>query len=495
MQTDAVAILIFGFVSGVVIGSLFHFGWPWPAFFATLSLVLSFFFGFRAAGAALTIPFFLFATALGLARVEVESSRYVNDLAFVEGKPVVVRGLVTEYPDQREKNIHLIIAPETVSISGATTTSRERLLVVADIFPAARYGDEVALYGKIQAVRNFKDNQTRFDYKDYLEKRGIFHELVYPKISVTSSGHGNPVLATLFSFREKFSASLRRNVEEPEASLGLGMLIGEKHALPPELLDVFKRAGIIHLIVLSGYNITLVAQFLMFLFSFLPILGRSIFGAAGIILFILMTGGGASAIRAGLMAGIALLGVATGRTYDAGRALFVAGFLMLLENPNILLYDSSFQLSFIATLGLIYLTPHISRRLSLIRWKPLRELISQTLATQVSVLPLLIYLSGLVSTVALPVNLLVLPSVPLSMLGAAASGALGFLSGTLALPAALMTSLFLKHTIVTAEFFSSFSWATFSVALSLLAVILIYAFAVVAYLLWSDKKENAAHLP
>jgi competence protein ComEC len=254
------------------------------------------------------------------------------------------------------------------------------------------------------------------------------------------------------------------------------MLIGEKHALPQTILDDFKQAGVIHLVVLSGYNIALVSQFFIKIFSFLPILYRTSMGGVAIILFVLMTGGGASVIRAAVMALIALLGIATGRTYDAGRALFVAGFLMLLENPNVLIFDPSFQLSFLATLGLIYLTPLISARLARLRLVWLRELLSQTLATQIAVLPLLIYMSGSVSLLSIPANIMILPTVPFAMMGSFVSGLLGFIGQTIALPFSLATSAFLSYSIFTAKFFAGLPFSAVTVPAgigSLTALILI----------------------
>lgn len=454
MRDRFLHIFIFGFVTGVVAGSFVHFGFALVFFSFILGLaVLAAPRRFSSSRPFFTVSVFLLALSLGLARVEFESYRYENILSGFENSRVTLNAVVSEFPDVRETNTHLILTPKNIN---------EDLLVIAGLFPAFHYGDEVSLSGTIKPIENFSVDGSagrHFDYKEYLSKDGIFHEMIYPEISVISPGKGNPILQKLFAFREKFSDSLRQSIREPEASLGLGMLIGEKHSLPQSLLDAFKRAGIIHLVVLSGYNIALVSQFFTKIFSFLPILFRASAGAIAIVLFVLMTGGGASAVRAAIMALIALLGIATGRTYDAGRALFIAGFLMLLENPNILIFDASFELSFLATLGLIYLTPVVS--LYLIRVKPawFRELLSQTISTQVAVLPLLIYMSGMISIVALLVNILVLPTVPFAMLGSFVTGFAGFPGAVIAAPFAIATSSLLSYTVITAEFFSSLPFA------------------------------------
>ena len=130
-----------------------------------------------------------------------------------------------------------------------------------------------------------------------------------------------------------------------------------------DLLQLFRIVGLIHIVVLSGYNMTVVADGVARLFRFLSLRSRTVVGTVLIILFSLMVGGGATVIRAAIMTILALIARTLGRVADAGRLLFIAGIIMLLENPRILLGDPSFQLSFLATLGLIYLSPLVEKRL------------------------------------------------------------------------------------------------------------------------------------
>ena len=172
---------------------------------------------------------------------------------------------------------------------------------------------------------------------------------------------------------------------------------------------------------------TLVSEWLVVAFRRLGFSGSLSAGAIGIVLFAVMTGGGATVMRAAIMAVLVLLAKATGRNYDMGRALLFAGTLMVIRNPSILLFDPSFQLSFLASLGLIFVSPIVERRTTLFKKFPMwREVFVSTLATQVMVLPLLLSQTGMFSLVALPVNLIVLPAIPLTML-------LGFMSAVLTL--------------------------------------------------------------
>lgn len=210
--------------------------------------------------------------------------------------------------------------------------------------------------------------------------------------------------------------SISSVVPEPHASLLGGLVFGAKRSLGTELLDKFRTAGVIHIVVLSGYNVTIVADAIMRALSFLPQTFSMMFGGAGIILFAIMTGGNATIVRASVMALLVVIARATGRVYEITVALIVAGFLMILHNPKILAFDASFQLSFLATLGLVYLAPLLERYFHFVPKKfQIREFALSTTATQLFVLPFLLYRIGEISLVALPANILILAFVPLTM--------------------------------------------------------------------------------
>jgi competence protein ComEC len=163
----------------------------------------------------------------------------------------------------------------------------------------------------------------------------------------------------------------------------------------------FKVSGLQHILVLSGYNVTIVAESFMKMFSFMPLaLGRS-FGAASILFFALFTGASATTVRASIMALIVLLSRSTARTYDISRALVIAALCMVVHNPMILMFDVSFELSFIATLGLIYVAPLMHDKLGWVTEKMnVREILSSSIGTQVFVVPFLMHVMGSVSLIA-----------------------------------------------------------------------------------------------
>jgi competence protein ComEC len=159
------------------------------------------------------------------------------------------------------------------------------------------------------------------------------------------------------------------------------------------------------------------------------------------------------------MALLALFARATGRTYDAIRALVVVFVSMLLFSPLELVYDPGFQFSFAATLGLIIFSTPLQMRLLWVRGRVLREVVATTLAAQLFVLPLLLYQTGNLSLIAVPANILVLPSIPFAMAASAIAGIAGLAFPTASVVIALPAYALLSYVIGMAEFFAHLPFA------------------------------------
>jgi competence protein ComEC len=301
--------------------------------------------------------------------------------------------------------------------------------VGADRFGEYEYGDTVRVEGKLSSPRNFASNGGRtFDYIDYLGKDGIYYEFKKARVDVLKKSDSRNITGFLFRMKKKFIENLGRVLGEPHAALAAGLVVGEKASLGKDLVDDFRKAGLIHIVVLSGYNITIIAASIRKILGFLPRSTGIILGGMGIILFGILVGGGATVIRSCIMALIALCAELARRDYAVSRALFIAAALMLIQNPLILFYDPSFQLSFMATLGLILLSSPLEQKLGFITEKiGIRSLVASTLATQIFVSPFIFYMMGQLSIVGIFVNIIVLPFIPLTMLLVFLTGFLGFI--------------------------------------------------------------------
>ncbi|MBI5134368.1 MAG: ComEC family competence protein [Candidatus Taylorbacteria bacterium] len=386
------------------------------------------------------------------------------------GEVASLSGTVCSEPEERDTAQRFCFAPES---------SPDRVLVTAARYPLYSYGDRLSASGKLSSPRNFEayEGGPEFDYVSYLAKEGIRYTMFMPHIELSGRDQGHGLLRTLYAAKRSFVERMQFLFPEPESSLLGGLLLGEKDSLPKDVVEDFKDAGLVHILVLSGYNVTIVAESLMKAFSFLPrTFGRSA-GALSIVLFAVMTGASATTVRASVMALIVLLAKSASRRYDITRALITAAFFMVLHNPSILAFDMSFQLSFLATLGLIYVAPLALERLGFVteRFK-LREVAAATVGTQVAVLPFLMHAMGQVSLISLVTNLLVLPFVPYAMLGGFGAIALGSVSSAIAFPLAWATSLVLSYMIRVAAVFAQVPFASIQATASAGALAVVYVF-------------------
>ena len=141
---------------------------------------------------------------------------------------------------------------------------------------------------------NFLTDQGKiFDYVNYLRKDGIFFTMSYPQIDIVSRGNGNFIKNALFSAKEKFMEKINFLIPNPESIFMGGLLFGEKSDFDKSLKQNFVDTGMIHLVTLSGYKITMIASWFMRIFSFLPKIFGIWIGILGVWLFVLMTGGAA----------------------------------------------------------------------------------------------------------------------------------------------------------------------------------------------------------
>ena len=227
---------------------------------------------------------------------------------------------------------------------------------------------------------------------------------------------------------------------EPEAALAAGILLGVRSSIDPAINDAFARAGLTHVVAISGWNIAIVAAIAAAASRPLTRLpsGRwlaAIAAMSAVAAYVLLTGASPSVVRAALMAGALLLARLGGTRSHAMSALMLAALLMLAVSPAIA-WDVGFQLSALATAGLIWFGAAFAARLN--RWPALvREPVALTLAAQVTTLPVILLNFERLSLIAPAANVLVVPLVPLVMLGSALAAGAGAVGDALPLAGAV----------------------------------------------------------
>lgn len=495
--------LVTGLASGVLFRSFNSAPWSLYLFLVTLVVIL--------VGAHICMPrpsyllgaLVCISMVCGMLRTSSFDQTH-TDLDTHLNARVQYTGTVIRDPDIREKS-------QRVTIRIVDRDADVTVLAVAPHQPVVAVGDRVSVAGRLTLPAPFEtDGGRTFAYDRYLQKDGVSYLLNVARITPLSPAPWYSIPAALARVKHLFLSGLGATLPDQNAALAGGIVIGGKTGLAKDLQQAFIMSGLVHVIVLSGYNVTIVAEWMMTILAYLTTSrrARALAGALALLLFVGIAGFSATAVRATLMALIALYARATGRTYAASRALVVAVIVMLLWNPLYLAFDPGFGLSVAATAGLLWLSPLIEQwfiktRIRLGRQEPNRaqrfwiEAVSSTLAAQVGVLPLLLYNTGNVSLVALPANLLVVAVMPLAMAVSAVAGIGGALlsstspsiAAVLAAPAHFITS----YTILVAQKSAALPGATLTInAFSFWWVVAAYA-ALIA-IAWSKRASMTDQL-
>ncbi|MCB0242116.1 MAG: ComEC/Rec2 family competence protein [Anaerolineae bacterium] len=369
-----------------------------------------------------------------------------TDLAFHNGSLdnptwTTVTGVMVKPPEARDTRVRIRLRAESLTLAnqGDPLPVDGDALLTVDRALGLRYGDRIAVHGRLEDAPVFED----FDYREYLARQGVHTLVQQPQVTVLGHGYGHRFWEALYRFRDHAQAVIARLLPEPESGLLTGILLGVETGIDPALYDMFNRTGVSHIIVISGFNITIVAGLLTAIFArliggkraFWPVIG-------GIILYTLLVGADAAVVRAAIMGVLVALAVYLNRRSTAAVSLFVAGFLMTLLNP-LTLWDVGFELSFIATLSLVmFATPmtqwfeaRVNARLpsSVARTATgfLNDALIVTLAATILTLPLIAFYFGRVSVVSPLTNLLVLPVQPYVMIWGGLGTILGLIGESL----------------------------------------------------------------
>ena len=461
-------IAVIGFAAGIALGTFYSVPVPVSAFVGLLGVIILLFARSAASmGAALLVMF----VAFGLIRVALEPSAPPDAFLPLFDTNVELVGTVKGDPDIRETT-------QRVTVEVEHEGARMRLLAVLTLHPELPHGERISVAGKLERPEPFDTDGGRvFRYDRFLAKDGIFGIVEYAQVEkLEGPVFWSRVQGSLYAVKHAFTDGLGRALPEPYAGLAAGIIAGGKQGLGKELLDAFTIAGLVHIVVLSGYNVMIVAEGVLRMFGFLKKRVAASAAAFTIGLFVLAAGAGAASIRAGTMVGVALFARASGRTYDALRALLLVLMLMLLANPLLLVHDPGFQFSFAATLGLILAASPLEARLVWVRPAFLRDILATTLAAQLFVLPLLLYQTGNLSPLALPANLLALPVVPLAMLCSAIAGVSGVMVPAIAPALGVPALVLLGYLVELTQFTVSLPLAAVTVpAFPFWVVVLLYA--------------------
>lgn len=436
--------------------------------------------GYKNKLALVTGLVFLFL-ALGIWRTQIDLAKIKN--INLDEKNISGNMVVAKEPEQKDNYQNIIIKSE-----GGT-----RILMRSNINADINYGDEL----KIDCALKIPENQEGFDYRMYLAKDKIFYLCQNAKFEKTGNNKGNKFYAGILNLKNKMSENITRVIPYPESALANGLIFGGSADLPKTLKDNFSRTGLTHIVAVSGYNVTIIAEYLIIFGIFVGLWRKQAFWFAifGIIIFITMCGFPSSAVRAGVMGSLLLWAMKNGRLANSWNAVIFAAGIMLLINPLLLRWDIGFQLSFLATLGIIALAPFWEKKL-VKKHKAfgLTEVILLSLSAQIFVLPVIIYNFHIFSAISLLANALVLPIIPISMLLVFLTSLAGFLGGPFSLPLAWLAFLLLKYETLIINLLAGPSWSSLEIknfsAWMMFAWYLFFAAAIIFFKKFRAKNKK-----
>jgi len=390
-----------------------------------------------------------------------------KNLAYYNDRLITIVGRICEEADLDYKSRRL-----TICVAGKVSG---QVLVTAKLYPTYDYGDFLKISGQLQAPPVIDG----FDYESYLARYDIYSVMYYPKIELVKGqlAWSQIVYRRLLNVKQGIAGLINQGLPEPAAGLAKALLLGYRRTVDREDLNIFARVGLSHMIAISGSHITILSALLL---NFLLIIGfnrrqslKLIFSF--LILYPLMTGLAASALRASIMGFLALLALYYERLSSLTRALVLTAAVMLIFNPRLLRDDIGFQLSFLALLGIIYIYPlaeslvnHFLKKIkgaSKIKRlvKNILDTVSLTIISQLVILPIALINFQQFSLIAPLANILVLWTFPL-LLSVLIMAAL--LSACLPLTPVLFFApayFLLKYIFIISNILAAPSWAAVSV--------------------------------
>ncbi|NOH01373.1 MAG: ComEC family competence protein [Chloroflexi bacterium] len=336
---------------------------------------------------------------------------------------LLITGSLAEPPDYRDKYTNLKLNVEAVDTGDGDLPVSGAILVRVPPNEMYEYGERIRVRGLLKTP----PENEEFSYRDYLARQGVYAYMSNAEATRLPGSGGNALFIPVYYLKERLLENTYRLFPDPEASLFAGILFGVDTGLPKKLQDAFKNTGTAHIIAISGFNIAIIAG--LFFSIFKSLLRDERLGAFVAVVFVFLyaflVGGDPAVVRAAFMGDVSLFARQVGRRNAGMNTLAFVALIMALINP-LTLWDVGFQLSFLATLGLIlYAEPFSNYTASLIAKltredtgavvRIVNENIILTLAAQVMTIPIMAYYFNRISLISFVANPFILPVQPVVM--------------------------------------------------------------------------------
>ncbi len=413
----------------------------------------------------------------------------LSHISFLTGtEGITLVGTVAAEPDRRPSMTQYTVKVERMQDADNAVRDVTGKILVRDSkgWPRYRYGDRLLVQGNLKEPWRIED----FDYGKYLELKGISAILTSATLELVETGKGSLFFRALFALKENFEMRIERLLPEPHASFCAGLLTGARRSIPKDVQESFTATGTNHILAISGYNITIILTLIGSMLFWLPFRARFLPSLAAVAAFTLFTGASASVARAAVMGSLGLLALQLGRKQETRLSILWTAFAMVLWKPQYLWQDASFQLSFLAVIGLSEasalirpLTDRLPETLGI------REASQATLSAQLMTLPWVLLLFGRLSLIAPVANLLIAPLIPLAMLAGFVSVSLSFLSLPLGQILAYVAWGILHLIMGITRTLASLPFASMDMRINVEMTVGLYA--LIGVLLWAMQRGSA----
>jgi len=417
---------------------------------------------------------------------------YDNACKEWEGKSVSVKGALYNEPEFENGKTRFVLKVESIDDKPLVKKRNIKLQVSIygnDLINGLNYGSVVNIAGEIR-IPPGRRNIGGFDSRKFLASRGISGTMSIQEkaITILEGNRGSWLKKTGYRLRHNILNTLNSSMPEKESSILAGMLIGYTDKMPEEMEEDFRRAGLSHIMAVSGANIAfLLTPFLWFLKKAgLNPRWSSALAFPCMLFYVYATGMEASVIRAAIMAGITLTGMLLWRNTDIYCSL-AASAIIILVNNSFMLFDLGFILSFAATLSLVIFYKPVFCRLPAKLPKIIRDTLAGTIAAQLGVIPIIAYYFNTFSIVSVFTNLLIVPLTGMITV----LGAILVILGNLFLPAARTLGVLLNIAVNIMLFITgkiaAIPWAEINMATPSIFLVLIYYFILLYLRFWHPK--------
>lgn len=391
----------------------------------------------------------------------------INNLNDYIGNKIVVSGVISADPAIGPRN-------ETIlKISNLTINERK--------FP-----------GTARISFDSDKNFQRGDLVDFLGKLKPGYGNYQASITYAKLESHTVTSQPIIKLRNDFASSVRRVIGEPAASLGLGFLLGQRDSLPQEVDDNMRLLGLTHIVVASGYNLTILVRISRRLFAKISKYQALVSSLSMAIAFMMVTGFSPSMTRAGLVTLLSVWAWYYGRNINPLLIILLSAALTALWNPLSLWSDIGWYLSFLSFTGVLLLAPLLTKQIFKGHNPALPlQVIVETVSAQLLTLPLVLLIFGRLPLLSVIANALIVPFIPLAMLMTFAAGLGGVVFGAGAVVLGLPSQILINYMLNVVDVMANISWASIDVVIEPTVMILAYAFIVTAgTVLWRRLRFN-----